>query len=361
MLSLLAIFGVRLHQKRKNSRAYDALRDQVDGFDGDDRRLMTRHHTRPRQEGQAVHDDTYWQTKFKKVDLSDKSFRVGFDSMRLVRQIGHGATCVVHAGWWEERGMPVAVKRFFLGKSFLYEDFCREALMHRDLKHNNVLELLAVTIDPPCSITKFMSNGTVYHLLASEAELTFSQMLRIAVDVCQGMVYLHEHKVVHRDLKTLNLLIDDDNIVKVCDFGIARLEANTMTTGAGSLQYMAPEVFVSGHYTEKADVYSFAIVLWELVTRDVPYADCPTPYIVMSQVRSGKRLTIPSDIPPGYASLMEECWHQDPHSRPTFMKCLSVLQELRLDSTMKRKKIILNAMPAPRPSQDLDFLEQSAL
>ena len=175
----------------------------------------------------------------------------------------------------------------------------------------------------------------MYHLLNSNMELTFGSMLRIAIGTAQGMVYLHENKVVHRDLKTLNLLVAEDKSIKVCDFGISRAEANTMTTGAGSIQYMAPEVFMSGHYTEKADVYSFAMVLWELMTREVPYVDMPTPFMVMSEVRNGKRLSLPSFVPPGFKSLIEACWHQDPHVRPSFPEILNVLCEMRLNSGIK--------------------------
>jgi len=251
------------------------------------------------------------------------------------------------------------VKHFFLGESFPFEDFCRETLMHRKLKHRNVLDLLAVTIDPPCSVTEFMPNGTVYNLLGKDGELFLSTCLRIASDAAEGMIYLHANGVLHRDLKTHNLLIDEDGNIKIADFGISRFTANTMTTGAGSIQYMAPEVFVSGHYTEKADVYSFAIILWELITREAPHWASATPFMVMSDVRAGKRLELPDITPPAYAQLVNECWHQDPHRRPDFHRIKEQLMELRQDDKVRSIEVTLREGASPRSSRTSSGLAAS--
>ena len=130
----------------------------------------------------------------------------------------------------------------------------------------------------------------------------------------------------------------------MCDFGISRMQASMMTTGAGSIQYMAPEVFVSAHYTEKSDIYSFAIVLWELLSRETPYdklsqfeswdgsdsaaARVPTEFMVMSEVKNGKRLLVPQNAPPGYAALIADCWAHQDHQRPGFPEILRRLREM---------------------------------
>ena len=98
--------------------------------------------------------DKEWENDFAEYLADAQDFVIEFDSVRIVKQIGHGATCVVHVGWWGSK--PVAIKRFFLNQNFQFRDFCRETLVHRDLKHKNVLELHAITVSPPCSITPLM-------------------------------------------------------------------------------------------------------------------------------------------------------------------------------------------------------------
>jgi len=198
-------------------------------------------------------------------------------------------------------------------------------------------------------VTELMWQGSLYHILQSEREVPFPMALQFAIDAAEGMRYLHACKpvVLHRDLKTLNLLVNDEGRVKVCDFGISRLKASVMTTGAGSIQYMAPEVFTLGHYSEKSDIYSFAIVLWELITRETPYTDAPTVFMVMSAVKSGERLPIPEKVsvatalsparqrkaaqqavPQAYRGLIEKCWAHDTQLRPCFKEILTQLRLL---------------------------------
>jgi len=292
-----------------------------------------------------------WEAVFSDQLQDAPDFIIDFASIRIVKQIGHGSTCAVYVGWWSlgragslraAAPRPVAVKRFFLENSFKREDFFRENLIHRKLRHPNVLELYAVTADPPCSVTELMWQGSLYHLLQSERDVSFGMALQFAMDAAEGMRYLHVEGVLHRDLKTLNLLVDDMGRVKVCDFGISRIKASLMTMGAGSIQYMAPEVFVSAHYTEKSDIYSYAIILWELITRETPYEklaqlgigedggaqQAPTEFMVMSEVRNGKRLAIPGTAPDPYAALIQDCWAHEPHERPVFDEIIDRLANM---------------------------------
>jgi len=348
LVSVLVFVVSKYNRRRLNKIQYNGLLDAL--AEESEQNGLNR---RTAHSGTRVGDSKDWEGEFREHIINDDNFAIKFEDLQLVRQIGHGATCVVHAGWWKEGGAPVAVKRFFCGRGqhFTFEDFCRETLMHKKLKHKNVLNLVALCVDPPCSVTEFMPNGTVYHLLGGETPLTLGACLKLAVDTGCGMEYLHQQGVLHRDLKTLNLLLDDAGNVKVCDFGISRFQANTMTCGVGSIQYMAPEVFVSGHYTEKADVYSFAIILWELITREAPHGEEALPFMVMSDVRSGKRLPVPSFTPPAFADLLTQCWHHDPNSRPHFSIILSQLEAMRQDPTLKSIPIILRQGATPRASK----------
>jgi len=345
-LILAIVFYTWIVRHRTQKRSQENLQRLMAGVDAHDE-THSKDSAGPQTRGVT------WEAVFSHELQDAPDFIIDFSALRIVKQIGHGSTCVVHVAWWAkskyDAPRPVAVKRFFLESSFKREDFFRETLIHRKLKHANVLELHAVTADPPCSVTELMWQGSLYHILQSEREVPFPMALQFAIDAAEGMRYLHACKpvVLHRDLKTLNLLVNDEGRVKVCDFGISRLKASVMTTGAGSIQYMAPEVFTLGHYSEKSDIYSFAIVLWELITRETPYTDAPTVFMVMSAVKSGERLPIPEKVsvatalsparqrkaaqqavPQAYRGLIEKCWAHDTQLRPCFKEILTQLRLL---------------------------------
>jgi len=138
---------------------------------------------------------------------------------------------------------------------------------------------------------------------------------------------------------------------KVCDFGLARKQAeNTMTGQCGTFQWMAPEVIGSNHYTEKADVFSFGIIMWELVSRQLPYQGMNSAQVSVGVLTKGLRPSIPDRPPPPYAELIEECWHQDPDKRPSLLEILERLKKIR--SLMKNLKLYkqdsaVDSMPYP--------------
>ncbi|CAL5341439.1 unnamed protein product [Camellia sinensis] len=129
------------------------------------------------------------------------------------------------------------------------------------------------------ALPEYMPGGSLSEYIhKNHIVLNLPQLLQFAIDVCSGMEYLHQNNIIHRDLKTTNLLMDNDKVVKVADFGIARFQnqGGVMTAETGTYRWMAPEVINHQPYDQKADIFSFAIVLWELVTAKVPY-DTMTP------------------------------------------------------------------------------------
>jgi len=359
------LIGTVIVRQRRKKQSNQNLQRLLAGMEvqGDNNFSDTKREGEYNDLGNRVRSPT-WETAFSDQLQDAPEFIIDFQSVRIVKQIGHGSTCAVYVGWWS-RGVndapqPVAVKRFFLESAFKREDFFRENLIHKKLKHPNVLELYAVTADPPCSVTELMWQGSLYHLLQTDRDIPFCAALQFAIDAAEGMRYLHSEGVLHRDLKTLNLLVNDTGRVKVCDFGISRLKASMMTTGAGSIQYMAPEVFVSAHYTEKSDIYSFAIILWELLSRETPYQKVsqfeswvegetssgrvPTEFMVMSEVRNGKRLLIPEGAPAVYAELIADCWAHDSQQRPGFPEILRRLREMEVDYPMNGLDINMTEM-----------------
>ncbi|CAM9599544.1 unnamed protein product [Choristocarpus tenellus] len=155
------------------------------------------------------------------------------------------------------------------------------------------------------------------------------------------MNYLHSHHppILHRDLKSANLLLDDSFNVKICDFGLARLKAltNSMTGNCGTVQWMAPEVLANQKYSETADVYSFGIVCWELLSRVCPYEGMSQIQVAVAVLNSGLRPIIPDWCPPFFRNLIEVSWQQDPTLRPSFHQ---VLENIRQQVILPTKPIV---------------------
>lgn len=177
--------------------------------------------------------------------------------------------------------------------------------------------------------------GSLWDLLHGGAgALPMARLLQVAVDVAEAMAYLHP-KVVHRDLKPHNVLLDGEGRAKVCDFGIARLRDCTSlstTTGgpAGTPAYMAPEVFQSGEGAgPPVDVYAFGVLLWEMATRKQPWETLSPVEIIYAVGVLKQRPRLPAGLPEGLALLMQRCWAQAPTARPTFAQVVHALRGLQ--------------------------------
>ncbi|XP_008221196.1 PREDICTED: serine/threonine-protein kinase STY46-like isoform X3 [Prunus mume] len=174
-------------------------------------------------------------------------------------------------------GQAVAIK--VLSMEHLNEtmrEFTQEVYIMRKVRHKNVVQLIGACTKPPmlCIVTEFLSGGSMYDFVHKQTgALSLQSLLRVAIDVSRGMNYLHQNNIIHRDLKAANLLMDDNGVVKVADFGIARVQAQSgvMTAETGTYRWMAPEVIEHKPYDHKADVFSFGVVLWELLTGKLPY------------------------------------------------------------------------------------------
>jgi len=198
----------------------------------------------------------------------------------------------------------------------------------RKLRHPHVVSVLGAHISESGPdmyiVTEFMPRGSVSDLLHNKnLVIEYEHVRKIALDCCKGMAYLHRYNVIHRDLKTPNLLVDNQWKVKVSDFGLSRMVKGSDTaqslTACGTPSWAAPEVLNDQRYSQKADVYSFAICLWELCTRKDPYADMTAPQVVIFIAVKGKRLKIPKSIPPVFDTLIRETWITDPDLRPDFV------------------------------------------
>ncbi|CAK7325312.1 unnamed protein product [Dovyalis caffra] len=242
---------------------------------------------------------------------------------------------VYHADW---RGSDVAVKileeQDFHAERF--EEFLSEvpiphflgtridsvAIMKR-LRHPNIVLFMGAVTQPPnlSIVMEYLSRfaldrrGSLHKLLhMPDAALLLDERRRLnmAYDVAKGMNYLHQFRppIVHRDLKSLNLLVDNSYTVKICDFGLSRSKAKTYissTNAAGTPEWMAPEVLRNERSNEKSDVYSFGVILWELMTLQQPWRNLKQAQIIAAVGFMGERLEIPSYVNPSVAALIDVC------------------------------------------------------
>lgn len=268
-------------------------------------------------------------------DASDDE--IAWEDLTVGEQIGQGSSGTVYHGLWY--GSDVAVKVFTEQEysPALLDDFRKEVALMKRLRHPNiVLYMGAVASRTNLSIiTEFLPRGSLFRLLRRNSPgMDLRRCSRMALDVARGMNYLHHCSppIVHRDLKSSNLLVDKNWNVKVADFGLSRIKHATFLTaksGKGTPQWMAPEVLQSEPSDEKADVYSFGVILWELATGKIPWEGLNSMQVVGAVGFMHQRLQIPDDLDPEWRSLIEDCFHSNPRLRPTFQDLMEQLREMQ--------------------------------
>ncbi|XWS32775.1 hypothetical protein CRYUN_Cryun22dG0018500 [Craigia yunnanensis] len=184
-----------------------------------------------------------------------------------------------------------------------------------------------------CVVVEYCPGGALksYLIKNRRRKLAFKVVVQLALDLARGLSYLHSKKIVHRDVKTENMLLDKTRTVKIADFGVARLEAsnpNDMTGETGTLGYMAPEVLNGNPYNRKCDVYSLGICLWEIYCCDMPYPDLSFSEVTSAVVRQNLRPEIPRCCPSSLANVMKRCWDANPDKRPEMDEVVSMLEAI---------------------------------
>jgi len=283
--------------------------------------------------------DDGWPEAVISDDLLQRLQTIKNADLEELRELGSGTFGTVYHGKW--RGTDVAIKRIknscFMGKPSEQErlraDFWREACMLAQLHHPNVVAFYGIVPDGPggtlATVTEYMVNGSLKQVLQKKDRYrTFDHRKRliISMDAAFGMEYLHGKNIVHFDLKCENLLVNMRDpqrpICKVGDLGLSKIKHRTLVSGGvrGTLPWMAPELLngSSSMVSEKVDVFSFGIVMWELLTGEEPYANMHYGAIIGGIVNNTLRPPIPKGCDLSWRSLMESCWSADPSMRPTF-------------------------------------------
>ncbi|KAE9612462.1 putative protein kinase TKL-CTR1-DRK-2 family [Lupinus albus] len=274
----------------------------------------------------------------REIALDMEDLDISWSDLALKERIGSGSFGIVHRAEWNDS--EVAVK-ILMEQDFHAErvdEFLREVAIMKRLRHPNIVLLMGAVTQPPnlSIVTEYLSRGSLYRLLhrpGAKESLDERRRLCMAYDVAKGMNYLHKRNppIVHRDLKSPNLLVDKKYTVKVGDFGLSRLKANTFLSSksaAGTPEWMAPEVLRDEPSNEKSDVYSFGVILWELATLQQPWGNLNPAQVVAAVGFKEKRLEIPRDLNPHIAALIEICWANEPWKRPSFSSIMDSLRPL---------------------------------
>ncbi|ESQ45462.1 hypothetical protein EUTSA_v10011053mg [Eutrema salsugineum] len=320
----------------------------------------------------------------ERVEYVDNSFDFNIGRELLLdpndivtrEMIGEGGYSIVYKGLFKSF-IPVAVKIVQPSRTAAVsrqhkEKFQEEVLFLSKIHHNNIVKFFGACIEPQLMIvTELLEGGTLQKLLwdSRPIPLDLKMSLNFALDISRAMEYLHSKGIIHRDLKPRNVLVTSDlTEVKLADFGLAREEtASCMTSEAGTYRWMAPEVFSreplrigeKKHYDHKADVYSFAIVFWELLTNRQPFSglhQITVPYFVSQKERPSLR-----DLPDEIVSILESCWAEDSNARPEFKEITVLLTNLMsslysdTDSSCGAT-VIMNYL-----SDDLDTIDEGSM
>ncbi|XP_055686989.1 tyrosine-protein kinase Abl [Lutzomyia longipalpis] len=256
-------------------------------------------------------------------------------------KLGGGQYGEVYEAVWKRYGNTVAVKTL-KEDTMALKDFLEEASIMKEMKHPNLVQLIGVcTREPPFYIiTEFMSHGNLLDFLRTAARETLDAvaLLYMATQIASGMSYLESRNYIHRDLAARNCLVGENNLVKVADFGLARLmRDDTYTAHAGAkfpIKWTAPEGLAYNKFSTKSDVWAFGVLLWEIAT----YGMSPYPGIdltdVFHKLETGYRMDRPPGCPPEVYDLMRQCWQWSAQERPTFKSIHHALEHMFQESSI---------------------------
>ncbi|XP_061968195.1 probable serine/threonine-protein kinase SIS8 isoform X1 [Populus nigra] len=263
--------------------------------------------------------------------LPFQEWNIDFSELTVGARVGIGFFGEVFRGVWN--GTDVAIK-VFLEQDLTaenMEDFCNEISILSRLRHPNVILFLGACTRPPrlSMVTEYMEMGSLYyliHLSGQKKKLSWRRKLKMLCDICRGLMCMHRMKIVHRDLKSANCLVNKHMTVKICDFGLSRVMTDTPirdSSSAGTPEWMAPELIRNEPFTEKCDIFSLGVIMWELCTLNRPWEGVPPERVVYAVANERSRLEIPEG-PLG--KLISDCW-ADSHLRPSCEEILSRLHD----------------------------------
>ncbi|XP_076858915.1 mitogen-activated protein kinase kinase kinase 20 isoform X2 [Brachyhypopomus gauderio] len=262
------------------------------------------------------------------ASLGASFVRIRFDDIHFYENCGGGSFGSVYRARWVSQDKEVAVKKLLKIE--------KEAEILSVLSHRNIIQFYGAILEAPNYgiVTEYACGGSLYEYLSSDEseEISMKQIMTWAAEIAKGMHYLHAEapvKVIHRDLKSRNVVMTADKVLKICDFGASKFHSHTTHMSlVGTFPWMAPEVIQSLPVSETCDTYSYGVVLWEMLTREIPFKGLEGLQVAWLVVEKNERLTIPSSCPASFAGLMTQCWESDAAKRPFFKEILSILETM---------------------------------
>ena len=255
-----------------------------------------------------------------------------------------------HSGEIEAAAKKIAIPR---NRQDIPEQLLNEIKFLQTLNHPNIIKYygLAVTSTHAVLVTEYAAKGSLNKYLKTKKKLPCDLKKKWMLQGAEGLKYLRDNNVLHRDIKSHNLLITADDDLKICDFDISKELTSTKTTNnpdTGTVKWMAPEIFKDSQVSPKADIFAFGIVLWELETCEEPYKGNTTHQVMWKVGSEDVRPEIPETCPLAMKSLIQKCWHTDRYQRPDienvigYLKALPSLETNQALGELTRIIIILN-------------------
>ena len=286
---------------------------------------------------------------------------IPWEEITLGKELGRGGFGIVYRGDWRHGG-DVAVKQIqgILGADAAKE-LQEEASVMARLSSPYIVRLFGLCWEHQkyAMVMELMPRASLYDLLHNGQPLPWSVRYAIAQDIAFGLRLLHERRILHRDLKSLNVLLDDRLRARLSDFGLAKVKAQSGSTSkapgssVGTTAWMAPELFsLSPKYSKGSDLYAYGMTAWEIAARELPYSAVRDPSVIENAIKRGERAETPEDCPPTFATIIQSCWAQDVAARPGIDKVVAMLGEIIKANTQQPAKDDKPAAPTTPAYQD---------
>lgn len=290
--------------------------------------------------------DTHFESKYGRILYADiipekyihtyEGLRVSDESLQLGRVLGEGGYATVYESKHNDRA--VAVKKM-KQKPDALRDFQQEVFIQGNLQHPNIVRIIAICLFPNSIVQEYCTIGNLYDYIQDwDTAIPWKVRISITIDMANGIKYLQDRKpypIAHLDLKSPNvLLIADEGPVKIqakiSDFGTSQEVVKPITIRkVDNPTWCAPEVIKGLPYDQRADVYSFGVICWELLTREKYYGEISWQSVQEAAIISGARPPCGSFPPYEYkTNIIEKCWKDDPLQRPQMAYCIGELQKL---------------------------------
>ncbi|GLJ22040.1 hypothetical protein SUGI_0412970 [Cryptomeria japonica] len=299
-------------------------------------------------------------TMEKKSKRAKEEWEIDLKKLLLKGKIAQGTFGTIYRGVFD--GHDVAVKVLDWGdeesrRAAEMSAFLQEVGVWHKLDHPNITKFIGASMGSSstylmlcsndtettfrapsnhsvsCVVLEYLVGGTLKNYLIKNRikKLDFNVVIQLALDISRGLSYLHSQKIVHRDVKAENMLLDRSGSVKIANFCVARVEAENlrdMTGTTGTLGYMAPEVLDGKPYNRKCDVYSFGICLWEIYSCEMAYAHLSFSEFTAAVVTRNVRPKIPRSCPTSLATVIKKCWDENPEKRPEMDEVVELLEKI---------------------------------